>query len=290
EPPAHPGARCRQAGEAGPPPAQPGPAHHQQPAYPPDQPGPFRRPERLTAGRRPRPAAARCAGAVRRLRSVQRSRPRAPAPGAVRPGLGYQRSRPRPAELPAMTLRACLLALSLGLSLPLQAATELIQLNYRTAEDVLPVVQSTLDGQGKVSPYGNQLVINASPEKIQEVRDLLQQLDTAPRRLLISVDTSESSLQDRDGYRVDGSARAGDVEVIAGRGEVHGRDQVRILRRSTDSRSGGTQQVQATEGYPALIQVGQSVPLTSTSVGPYGQVYQNTQYHSVNQGFYVTAN
>ena len=41
-----------------------------------------------------------------------------------------------------MTLRACLLALTLGLSLPLQAATELIQLNYRTAEDVLPVVQA----------------------------------------------------------------------------------------------------------------------------------------------------
>ena len=89
-----------------------------------------------------------------------------------------------------MTLRACLLALTLGLSLPLQAATELIQLNYRTAEDVLPVVQAALDGQGKASPYGNQLVINATPEKIQEVRDLLQQLDTAPRRLLISVDTS----------------------------------------------------------------------------------------------------
>lgn len=188
-----------------------------------------------------------------------------------------------------MNLRACLLALLFGFSLPLQAATELIQLNYRTAEDVLPVVQSALDGQGKVSPYGNQLVINASPEKIQEVRNLLQQLDTAPRRLLISVDTNESSFQDRDGYRIDGSASAGNTEVIAGRGEVHGRDQVRVIRRSTESRSGGTQQIQATEGYPALIQVGQSVPLTNTSVGPYGQVYQNTQYRNVTRGFYVTA-
>lgn len=188
-----------------------------------------------------------------------------------------------------MTLRACLLVLSLGLSLPLQAATELIQLNYRMADEVLPLVQTALDGQGKASAYGNQLLINAEPDKIAEIRDLLGQLDRAPRRLLISVDTSESSLDDGTGYRVDGSISAGDVEVIAGRGEIQGRDQVRIIRRSTDSRSGGTQQVQATEGYPALIQVGQSVPLTSTSVGPYGQVYQNTQYHNVNQGFYVTA-
>lgn len=188
-----------------------------------------------------------------------------------------------------MSLRHCLLALLLGLSLPLQAATELIQLNYRSADEVLPLVQAALDGQGKASSYGNQLLINAAPEKIAEIRDLLGQLDKAPRRLLISVDTSEQSLGDRDGYRVDGSASAGDVEVIAGRGEVQGRDQVRIIRRSTSSNSGGTQQVQATEGYPALIQVGQSVPLTSTSVGPYGQVYQNTEYRNVTQGFYVTA-
>lgn len=187
-----------------------------------------------------------------------------------------------------MTLRA-LAALLLTLSLPLQAATELIPLGYRSADEVLPVVQSVLDGQGKVSAYGNQLVINAEPEKIEEIRDLLKQLDTAPRRLLISVDTSENGYQDSSGYSVNGSASAGDVEVIAGRGEVHGRDQVRIIRRSTDSRSGGTQQIQATEGYPALIQVGQSVPLTNTSVGPYGQVYQNTQYRNVTQGFYVTA-
>ena len=32
------------------------------------------------------------------------------------------------------------------------------------------------------------------------------------------------------------------------------------------------------------------MPLTTTSVGPYGQVYQNTEYRNVNQGFYVTAN
>ncbi|WP_252724853.1 hypothetical protein, partial [Acinetobacter baumannii] len=69
---------------------------------------------------------------------------------------------------------------------------------------------------------------------------------------------------------------------------VNGKDRVRIIRRSTDSRSGGSQQVQATEGYPALIQVGQSVPITSTATGPYGQIYSQTEYRNVNRGFYVT--
>ena len=188
-----------------------------------------------------------------------------------------------------MTLRTLFAALLLGLCLPLQAATEVIPLNYRTADDVLGVVQSMLGNEGKVSAYGNQLIVNASPAKIGEVRVLLQQLDTRPRRLLITVESADSNYQNDRGYRVDGTLSAGNAEVQVGRGEVNGRDQVRIIRRSTDSRGGGTQQVQATEGYPALIQVGQSVPLTTTSTGPYGQVYQDTQYRDVTRGFYVTA-
>lgn len=188
-----------------------------------------------------------------------------------------------------MTPRALFAALLLMVCLPLQAATELIQLRYRTADELLPMAQSVLGNEGRVSAYGNQLIVNAEPAKINELRTLLDQLDTRPRRLLISVDTSDSNYQDDRGYAVNGSASVGGVDVEAGRGEVRGRDQVRIIRRSTDSRGGGVQQVQTTEGYPALIQVGQSVPITTTSSGPYGEVYANTEYRNVTRGFYVTA-
>ena len=188
-----------------------------------------------------------------------------------------------------MTLRTLLACLTLIFALPVQAATEVLPLNYRTADELLPIVRSTLGDEGKVSAYGNQLVVNASSEKIAELRDLLAQLDTAPRRLLISVDSRESGYRDDRGYRVDGSARIGDVRIDAGRGERHGQDRVRIIQRNTDSRGGGVQQVQASEGYPALIQIGQSVPITSTGYGPYGQVHSQTQYRDVTRGFYVTA-
>ena len=172
-----------------------------------------------------------------------------------------------------MKVRALLAAALLSCSLSLSAATEVIPLNFRTADEVLSVVQSVLGHEGKVNAYGNQLIVNAEPAKIAEVRALLQQLDTEPRRLLISVDTNESGFQSDRGYRADGTISAGDAEVQIGQGEINGRDQVRIIRRSTDSRSGGTQQVQATEGYPALIQVGQSVPLTTRGRDAYGQPY-----------------
>ncbi len=188
-----------------------------------------------------------------------------------------------------MTLRALLVALCLSISLPSLAATEVMPLNYRTADDVLPVVQSVLGNEGRASNYGNQLIVNAPPAKLQEVRDLLKQIDKQPKRLLISVDTTDSNHMNEQGYSVNGTISAGNAEVQTGRGEVNGRDQVRIINRSTQSRSGGTQQVQTTEGYPALIQVGQSVPLTNTSVDSYGRPYNNTEYRNVTRGFYVTA-
>jgi hypothetical protein len=185
--------------------------------------------------------------------------------------------------------RRLLVALLLLASMTLQAATEVIPLSYRMAEDVLPIAQSVVGDQGKVNAYGNQLIVNAPASVISELRDVLSKLDSEPRRLLISIDTQNSATGDDSGYRVDGSARAGDIEIQTGRGEQNGRDQVRIIRRSTSSQGSGVQQVQATEGYPALIQVGQSVPLTTSGTDGYGQIYQQTQYRNVTRGFYATA-
>ncbi len=181
-----------------------------------------------------------------------------------------------------MSLRTFLIGLLAACSFSASAATQILPLHYRTSSDLLPVAQSFLGKDGSVSAYGNQLIVNAEPAKIDELRTLLTQLDTAPKRLLITVDTSENNTQDQRGYSVNGS-------ISAGNGGVDGRAQTRIINRSTDSRDGGIQQVQASEGSPALIQVGQSVPLTSTQLDAYGRPINQTQYRNVTQGFYVTA-
>lgn len=165
------------------------------------------------------------------------------------------------------------------------AATEIVPLNYRTSSDMLPVVQSFLGSEGRASAYGNQLIVDAPPAKIAELKTFLAQLDAPAKRLLISVDTSDTGVQSADGYSINGSINAGNTRLQAGNGS----NQTRIINRNTASRSGGVQQVQASEGYPALIQVGQSVPLTSVSGDAYGRPQVDTQYRNVTQGFYVTA-
>ena len=164
-----------------------------------------------------------------------------------------------------MSLRTLLTTLLLGCSFSVMAATEIVPLNYRTSADMLPMAQDFIGKDGQVSAYGNQLIIKAEPDKIQEVKALITQLDTAPKRLLITVDTNENNQQNT------------------------GDQQTRIINYSTASRDGGIQQIQASEGAPALIQVGQSVPITSSQTNSYGDYSSQTQYRNVTQGFYVTA-
>jgi hypothetical protein len=172
-----------------------------------------------------------------------------------------------------MSLRTLLTTLLLTCSFSVMAATGIVPLNYRTSADLLPVAQNFIGKDGKVSAYGNQLIVNAEPGKIDELKAFLAQLDTAPKRLLITVDTNENNVQGDQGYSVNGAKPS----------------QIRIINRSTDSRDGGIQQIQASEGAPALIQVGQSVPLTTSQTDPYGNQQNQTQYRNVTQGFYVTA-
>ncbi|MBF8744949.1 secretin [Pseudomonas sp. HD6421] len=168
-----------------------------------------------------------------------------------------------PAEITHMPLRPLIAALLLTGSLTAHAATEVLPLQHRTSAELLPTAQGFLGKDGTVSAFENTLIVNASPERIDDLRTLLQQLDTAPKRLLISVDNSDSNFQDNHG-------------------------NARIIRYGTSNREGGLQQIQASEGQPALIQIGQSIPITSTSTDGYGRIQSNTEYRNVTQGFYVT--
>ncbi|RMT60398.1 hypothetical protein ALP43_00899 [Pseudomonas azotoformans] len=164
-----------------------------------------------------------------------------------------------------MSLRTLLTALVMTVSACAMAATEVVNLNNRTSADLLPVAQNFIGKDGTVSAYGNQLIVNAEPARIEGLRALLGQLDAPAKRLLITVDTNENNQQNS------------------------GDSQTRIISYGTASRDGGVQQIQASEGVPALIQVGQSAPLTTTQQDSYGRLQNQTQYRNVTQGFYVTA-
>lgn len=179
------------------------------------------------------------------------------------------------------------LALGLGTASLLAAPrTEVIPLGYNMAEDVIPAIQPMLRADERVSAYGNQLIIRAEPERLQEIRALLSEIDRQPAKLRITVANSGSSLDSQSGYRVDGRLGTGAGDIIVG--QPRGSNSTRIIRRETRGAGDGTRVITANEGYPVLIQTGQRVPLTSTTTDVYGQVINQTQYHDVTSGFYAT--
>lgn len=181
-----------------------------------------------------------------------------------------------------------LLVASLAFSALLHAAptTEVITLNHGLAEGMIPAVQPMLRDDERVSAYGNQLIIRAEPHRIAEIRQMLGQLDRQPVRLRISVANTASSNTTQQGYAISGGVRTGPVDIVTG--DSNTSNQTRIIRRETRGSNDAVRQITANEGYPVLIQQGQSVPITSTTTNVYGQVMEQTQYRDVTQGFYAT--
>jgi hypothetical protein len=190
-----------------------------------------------------------------------------------------------------MRLASLLLALVLSTGIAFADELEVIELKYRTADQVIPTLRPLLEPGGALSGMQSTLVIRASRANIAELRQVIATLDRMPRRLLISVrQDAAGSFEARDA-RVSGTIASGDVRV--GVNEPARRDSAvsigaRDSHGARDDRI--TSQVQALEGSPAYIAVGQSVPVPSTVVTqtPGGTIVQrSTTYQNLSTGFSV---
>ena len=182
-----------------------------------------------------------------------------------------------------------------------QPALEVITLKYRNADQVIPVLKPLLAPGGTLSGMQNRLIVRTTPQNLAELRQVLDTLDAAPRRLLISVRQEGSAETGRSAAEVSGSVRSGDVRAtVPGSGSREGgavairRGDDRVRARIQDSRSAATdrsvQTLQVMEGGEAWIQVGQSVAVqgSSVTVGPQGaQASQATSYRDTGSGFRV---
>lgn len=188
------------------------------------------------------------------------------------------------------------------LSFHAHAELEIITLQHRSAEEVLPVIRPLLEKGGVVSGMNNQIILRASRSNIREIRELLPSIDTVPRLLQITVmqnvdgETAQRLIEMSGSVGLGGNARVTvpgnadntGVTVEAGRGADRVRARVLSTRSLQDDHS--TQKVQVMEGGRALINVGQSVPIQQRQVvqTPWGvQVTDSAQYRDVTSGFYV---
>jgi type II secretory pathway component GspD/PulD (secretin) len=147
-----------------------------------------------------------------------------------------------------------------------EAYTEVIQLQSRLPEEVVPVIRPLVGPDGSVSAFGGRLVVRAAPERMDEILRVLGQVDRPPRRVVIHV-------------------RHSDVHQGSARSPLGLRDQ-RTLGETERS-----ERIQTLDGRPAFIRAGESVPVPVWQAyggGALPFVEQATGYRDAVAGFFVT--
>ncbi|MEQ1661342.1 MAG: hypothetical protein ABL877_01460 [Thiobacillus sp.] len=179
-------------------------------------------------------------------------------------------------------------------------ALEVIALQHRTVDEVLPSLQPLLEPGGALTGMHNNLILRASSANRAQIKQALAALDTAVRQLRISVRQSLDQQHDTramDGYgRIDTgriNAQLPPPERTGARVEI-GNDRARIGIRFDDQHldaiSRVSQQVRVADGGRTLIHAGVELPLTlrETVVSPYGRsVRERVVYQHVGSGFYA---
>lgn len=190
-------------------------------------------------------------------------------------------------------------------SLAQQTVLEVIPLRYRTAPEVIPVIEPLLSRDGSVSGFQGQLVVRTTPANLEEIKRILALLDTAPRQLLITVRQDADAGRTRSAAEISGSAGGDQARVIvpgsrdARGGNVVLRDGDDHLRLNVQEGSGtrsdrDTQSVRVLEGREAYLSIGQVNPVRERQVQRsvvggrvVEQVVETTQYRDTSSGFYV---
>lgn len=178
---------------------------------------------------------------------------------------------------------------------------ETIPMQHRLVSDVIPIIQPLVSQGGSVTGMNNKLIIKTTPSNLQQIKQVLKQIDYAPRRLIISVRQDiDGNFRNREGG-LSGRYRSNDVDItVPDRSRngtiVQGKDSegnlIRYRTADTQARieDRNSYRVQTLEGNAAYINTGQSVPIANntTFVTPGGVVVQDgIDYRNVTSGFYV---
>lgn len=192
-----------------------------------------------------------------------------------------------------VTFAVCLAAMA-ALQPSTSAAQGLVMgilpLQYRTAEQMVPLVRPLVPPPGTVSGIQNQLIVHTTPQNLAEIRAVLARIDTLPRRLLISVRQDGERAVAGEGVGVSGRASTGRSEVVVGNPPPGAGVAVQAWGTARSGTDRAIQQVQALEGQPAMIHAGRSVPVPVRQVvrGPLGvQTVDSVEYREVTSGFQV---
>lgn len=187
-----------------------------------------------------------------------------------------------------------LLALSLTLQSHATNDFKIFTLQHRFAEEVLPTIQAVIGNHGTASAIQNQLIVRTDSKTMAEVEQTIATLDTARENFTISVKRQNNVTGTSRNTTVKGRTRIGNVAIQTENDARSGRDgiQIGLEDNQTSSRQSSQQFIRVTDGAPAYISVGESIPYTSEWVmltRRYAVRQVSTEFVDIGTGFTVRA-
>lgn len=170
---------------------------------------------------------------------------------------------------------------------------KIIPLQHRLAEEMVPTLQALVGPGSSVNAYGSQVIVNAEPSEIANIEETIRQLDVERRSWRISVSNGNQEWQQSRRIGASGSAGNGNVRILVpnGQGRVINNG---VIISGNDSEAqhsqSGSMTLNALDGAPAYISVGQLVPYSGYWVdltNRYARGVQTTGWQDVTTGFTV---
>lgn len=191
-----------------------------------------------------------------------------------------------------LTLHAAIFVACLLASFAWAQSLETIQLENRSAEDLIPVLQPLLERGGALSGQGYTLFVRTSAANLAQIRSAVEQLDRKSRQLLVSVRRSTAEEIQRERAQVSGTVRTdrGSVSVNE-RPDVRSGATISGSSNTLQTSGGRVSSVSVLEGSSAFISSGTSVPIVTMVGGGVGRNRwgaTSTQYRDLTNGFLVT--
>jgi type II secretory pathway component GspD/PulD (secretin) len=186
-------------------------------------------------------------------------------------------------------LRPYLLALTLLFSVAASAEESvlaIIPINYRPAEEIQPLIVPLLDPSDRVAADGANLIVRTAPQRLEQIKALIAQLDSKPHNLLITVLQGQNLSAEQLNTNASVYLNVPLNKPSSTSGEIQGELNAYQERRITDN----TQTIRTLEGQPAFIKVGKAQPVQSWAVYGYGYpaVVSSTTMLEATTGFAVT--
>lgn len=182
-----------------------------------------------------------------------------------------------------------------------QQNLEVIPLNNRQAEELIPMLRPLLGSNETITGMHNQLIVRASPRKLREIKSILEKIDAELKNLRITVKQGFRSKLNKLEQGIDADIPLGEAgRVIINSADknvggliIEGEEGVlrgRLLHKKSELDEMDTQVITTLEGNPATIYFSQRVPLNEKRRVRNGSKFielESTRFKDVRTGFIV---